>query len=106
MAETILIVDDEAQIRASVSGVLVDEGFRVREADNGRTALAEIAAERPCLVLLDIWMPEVDGIELLREIQERHPGTRVIVISGHGNIETAVRVTQLGAIDLMEKSFS
>jgi len=106
MGETILIVDDEAQIRASVSGVLVDEGFRVREADNGRTALAEIAAERPCLVLLDIWMPEVDGIELLREIQERHPGTRVIVISGHGNIETAVRAAQLGAIDFIEKPFS
>jgi UDP-3-O-[3-hydroxymyristoyl] N-acetylglucosamine deacetylase len=106
MAETILIVDDEAQIRASVSGVLADEGFRVLEAENGRAALAEIAAERPCLVLLDIWMPEVDGIELLREIQERHPGTRVIVISGHGNIETAVRATQLGAVDFIEKPFS
>ncbi len=57
MAETILIVDDEEQIRASVRGVLADEGFRVLEADNGRTALAVIAAERPRLVLLDIWMP-------------------------------------------------
>jgi UDP-3-O-[3-hydroxymyristoyl] N-acetylglucosamine deacetylase len=106
MPESILIVDDEEQIRTSVSGVLSDEGFRVLEADNGRTALARIAAERPRLVLLDIWMPEVDGIELLREIQERHPGTRVIVISGHGNIETAVRATQLGAIDFIEKPFS
>jgi len=106
MSDTILIVDDEAQIRASVSGVLADEGFRVLEADNGRTALAAIAAEQPRLVLLDIWMPEIDGIELLRQIQERHPGTRVIVISGHGNIETAVRATQLGAIDFIEKPFS
>src|ERR1043165_2331826 len=106
MSDTILIVDDEAQIRASVSGVLADEGFRVLEADNGRTALATIAAEHPRRVLLDIWMPEIDGIELLRQIQERHPGTRVIVISGHGNIETAVRATQLGAVDFIEKPFS
>ncbi len=106
MPETILIVDDEAQIRAAVSGVLADEGFRVLQADNGRSALATIAAEHPRLVLLDIWMPEIDGIELLRQIQERHPGTRVIVISGHGNIETAVRATQLGAMDFIEKPFS
>jgi UDP-3-O-[3-hydroxymyristoyl] N-acetylglucosamine deacetylase len=106
MAETILIVDDEEQIRASLRGVLADEGFRVVEADNGRSALAAIAAEHPRLVLLDIWMPEIDGIELLRQIQERHPGTSVIVISGHGNIETAVRATQLGAVDFIEKPFS
>jgi UDP-3-O-[3-hydroxymyristoyl] N-acetylglucosamine deacetylase len=106
MPETILIVDDEEQIRSSIRGVLADEGFRVLEADNGRSALATIATERPRLVLLDIWMPEIDGIELLRQIQERHPGTSVIVISGHGNIETAVRATQLGAIDFIEKPFS
>jgi UDP-3-O-[3-hydroxymyristoyl] N-acetylglucosamine deacetylase len=106
MAETILIVDDEEQIRSSVRGVLADEGFRVLEADNGRTALTVMDAERPRLVLLDIWMPELDGIELLRLIEERHPGTRVIVISGHGNIETAVRATQLGAVDFIEKPFS
>jgi UDP-3-O-[3-hydroxymyristoyl] N-acetylglucosamine deacetylase len=106
MAETILIVDDEEQIRASLRGVLADEGFRVLEADNGRSALAALAAEHPRLVLLDIWMPEIDGIELLRQIQERHPGTSVIVVSGHGNIETAVRATQLGAVDFIEKPFS
>ncbi|MET0152054.1 MAG: UDP-3-O-acyl-N-acetylglucosamine deacetylase [Candidatus Binatia bacterium] len=106
MAETILIVDDEEQIRASIRGVLADEGFRVLEADNGRSALAAIAAEHPRLVLLDIWMPEIDGIELLRQIEERHPGTSVIVISGHGNIETAVRATRLGAVDFIEKPFS
>jgi UDP-3-O-[3-hydroxymyristoyl] N-acetylglucosamine deacetylase len=106
MAETILIVDDEEQIRASIRGVLADEGFRVLEADNGRSALEAIAAQHPRLVLLDIWMPEIDGIELLRQIEERHPGTSVIVISGHGNIETAVRATQLGAVDFIEKPFS
>src|SRR5205085_4691683 len=106
MAEAILIVDDEEQIRASVRGVLADEGFRVLEADNGRAALTTIAAEHPRLVLLDIWMPGVDGIEILRQIQERHPDTRVIVISGHGNIDTAVRATQLGAVDFIDKPFS
>ena len=106
MAEAILIVDDEEQIRASVRGVLADEGFRVLEADNGRAALTTIAAEHPRLVLLDIWMPGMDGIEILRQIQERHPDTRVIVISGHGNIDTAVRATQLGAVDFIEKPFS
>ena len=106
MAETILIVDDEEQIRSSVRGVLSDEGFRVLEADNGRSALATIAAEHPRLVLLDIWMPEIDGIELLRQIEECHPGTSVIVISGHGNIETAVRATKLGAFDFIEKPLS
>src|ERR1041384_5785035 len=105
MAEAILIVDDEEQIRASVRGVLADEGFRVLEADNGRSALTTIPAEHPRLVLLGIWMPGVDGIEILRQIQERHPDTRVIVISGHGNIDTAVRATQLGAVDFIEKPF-
>ena len=105
-AETILIVDDEEPIRATVRGVLADEGFRVIEAENGRAALDALGAEEPVLVLLDIWMPELDGIELLREIQGKHPQTRVIVISGHGNIETAVRATQLGAFDFIEKPFS
>ena len=106
MPETILIVDDEEQIRSTVRGVLSDEGFRVIEADNGRTALGVLTAEQPVLVLLDIWMPELDGIELLREIQRVNPKTKVIVISGHGNIETAVRATQLGAFDYIEKPFS
>lgn len=106
MSETILIVDDEEPIRAAVRGVLSDEGFRVVEAENGRTALELLGAERPALVLLDIWMPELDGIELLREIQRVHPAIKVIVISGHGNIETAVRATQLGAFDFIEKPFS
>lgn len=106
MTQTILIVDDEEQIRATVRGVLGDEGFRVVEAANGRAALDVLEAEKPVLVLLDIWMPELDGIELLREIQRIRPKTKVIVISGHGNIETAVRATQLGAFDFIEKPFS
>jgi UDP-3-O-acyl N-acetylglucosamine deacetylase len=104
--KTILIVDDEPGIRSSVRGVLADEGYRVLEAENGRGALQLIASERPRLVILDIWMPEMDGIELLRHIRDSHPGTPVIVISGHGNIETAVTATKLGAFDFIEKPFS
>jgi DNA-binding response OmpR family regulator len=105
-AETILVVDDEAGIRDSVRGVLADEGYRVIEAEDGRGALELIAAERPRLVILDIWMPEMDGIEVLRHIRDSEPATQVIVISGHGNIETAVTATKLGAFDFIEKPFS
>ncbi|MGH7822932.1 MAG: UDP-3-O-acyl-N-acetylglucosamine deacetylase [Candidatus Binatia bacterium] len=106
MSDTILIVDDEEPIRASLRGVLADEGFRVLEAENGRRALQVLGEEDPVLILLDIWMPELDGIDLLRQIYGHRPGARVIVISGHGNIETAVRATQLGAFDFIEKPFS
>src|SRR5262249_54532384 len=106
MDKTILVVDDEAGIRSSVRGVLADEGYRVLEAEDGRGALKLIANERRRLVILDIWMPEMDGIELLRHIRDSHPGTPVIVISGHGNIETAVTATKLGAFDFIEKPFS
>jgi UDP-3-O-acyl N-acetylglucosamine deacetylase len=104
--KTILVVDDEAGVRRSVRGVLADEGFRVLEAEDGRGALQLITDERPGLVILDIWMPEMDGIELLRHIRDSHPGMPVIVISGHGNIETAVTATKLGAFDFIEKPFS
>ncbi len=106
MDTTILIVDDEAGIRSSVRGVLADEGYRVLEAEDGLDALQLMASERPRLVILDIWMPGMDGIELLRNIRDTHPGTPVIVISGHGNIETAVTATKLGAFDFIEKPFS
>lgn len=104
--ETILVVDDEPGIRQSVRGILADEGYRVLEAEDGRGALRLIESERPRLVILDIWMPEMDGIELLRRIRDSDPVTPVIVISGHGNIETAVTATKLGAFDFIEKPFS
>lgn len=104
--DTILVVDDESGIRQSVRGVLADEGYRVLEAEDGRGALRLIESERPRLVILDIWMPEMDGIELLRRIRDSDPATPVIVISGHGNIETAVTATKLGAFDFIEKPFS
>src|SRR5258708_38082030 len=104
--DTILVVDDEAGIRQSVRGILADEGYRVLEAEDGRGALRLIESERPRLVIVDIWMPEMDGIELLRRIRDSDPMTPVIVISGHGNIETAVTATKLGAFDFIEKPFS
>jgi UDP-3-O-acyl N-acetylglucosamine deacetylase len=103
---TVLIVDDEAEIRSSVRGVLSDEGLRVLEAEDGRRALDLLRVERPELVLLDVWMPEIDGIELLRYLQDEPNPPQVIMISGHGNIETAVKATKLGAFDFIEKPFS
>jgi len=103
---TVLVVDDEGDIRASLRGVLSDEGLRVIEAEDGRGALSLVRSERPDLVLLDVWMPEVDGIELLRRLQEEPERPQVIMISGHGNIETAVQATKLGAFDFIEKPFS
>jgi len=103
---TVLVVDDEGEIRASLRGVLSDEGLRVLEAEDGRRALHLVRSERPELVLLDVWMPEVDGIELLRSLQDEPERPQVIMISGHGNIETAVQATKLGAFDFIEKPFS
>jgi len=103
---TVLVVDDEGEIRSSLRGVLSDEGLRVIEAADGRLALNLVRSERPELVLLDVWMPEVDGIELLRSLQEEPDRPQVIMISGHGNIETAVQATKLGAFDFIEKPFS
>ncbi len=103
---TVLVVDDEAEIRASVRGVLADEGLRVLEAEDGRQALAVIEHEHPELVLLDIWMPEMDGIQLLERLRAVPSSPEVVMISGHGNIETAVKATKLGAFDFIEKPFS
>jgi len=103
---TVLVVDDEGEIRTSLRGVLSDEGLRVLEAENGRRALSLVRSERPELVLVDVWMPEVDGIELLRCLQDEPERPQVIMLSGHGNIETAVQATKLGAFDFIEKPFS
>src|SRR5262245_33422235 len=105
MAETILVVDDEAQIRNTLRGVLSDEGFDVVEAENGRIALDVLAQQPPRLAIVDIWMPEMDGIELVQRMRTQAPGVPIIVISGHGTIETAVRVIRDGAFDFLEKPF-
>ena len=106
MFPSILIVDDEPSILQSLEGLLSDEGFEVITATNGYEALKIIATESPDLVLLDIWMPGIDGIETLKEIKKDNAFIQVIIISGHGTIETAVKATKLGAFDVIEKPLS
>ena len=105
MSETILVVDDEENIRHTLRGVLSDEGFDVLEAPDGRRALELLEHVAPRLAIVDVWMPEVDGIELVERMRLQAPGVPIIVISGHGTIETAVRVIRLGAFDFLEKPF-
>jgi two-component system nitrogen regulation response regulator NtrX len=106
MFPSVMIIDDEQSIRQSLSGLLSDEGFDVITASNGYEALKMIDTEPPDLVLLDIWMPGIDGIETLKEIKKDNPFIQVIIITGHGTIETAVKATKLGAFDLIEKPLS
>ena len=107
MALEILIVDDEADIRDLVAGVLGDEGYSTRTAADSDSALAALADRRPSLLVLDIWLQgsRLDGIELLEEVKRRDPTLPVIMISGHGNVETAVAAIKRGAYDFIEKPF-
>ena len=102
----ILVVDDEPDIRDLVREILEDEGYRVSVAENGETARAAFAREAPDLVLLDIWMPDVDGITLLREWSTGGLDCPVVVMSGHGTVETAIEATRLGAHDFVQKPIS
>ncbi len=99
----ILIVDDEADIRTSLSGILEDEGYSLRAVGSGQEALDAVTIKVPNLVLLDIWMEGMDGLEVLSRLKRRVPDLPVIMISGHGTIETAVTATQKGAYDFIEK---
>jgi two-component system, NtrC family, nitrogen regulation response regulator NtrX len=107
MALDILVVDDEADIRDLVAGVLEDDGYTARVAPDSDTALAAIADRRPSLVLLDVWLKgsKLDGLDLLDEIKRRDPSLPVLVISGHGNLDTAVAAIRKGAADFIEKPF-
>ena len=107
MALDILVVDDERDIRELVAGVLEDEGYQTRDAGDSDAALEAIAARRPSLVLLDVWLQgsRLDGLELLDEIKRRDPSIPVLVISGHGNLDTAVAAIRRGASDFIEKPF-
>ena len=107
MASDILIVDDESDIRDIVSGILSDEGHGTRTAKNSDEALAAIGARRPSLVFLDIWLQgsRLDGLQVLKVVKEQNPALPVVMISGHGNIETAVSAIKLGAYDFIEKPF-
>jgi two-component system nitrogen regulation response regulator NtrX len=106
MRKTILIVDDEKSICQSLGAILADEGYEVLTAGSGEEALKVIGDELPSLVLLDVWLPGIDGVETLEIIKSDYPQVRVIVMSGHGTIETAVKATKLGAFDFIEKPLS
>jgi two-component system nitrogen regulation response regulator NtrX len=103
----ILIVDDEADIRELVAGILSDEGYNTRLAGDSDGALREVRSRRPALIILDIWLQgsRLDGLQVLDEIKKEHPDLPVLVISGHGNIETAVTAIKKGAYDFVEKPF-
>ncbi len=106
MARTVFVIDDEKNIRQSLEGILTDEGFDVQSESSGARAVEMIDEVVPDVVLLDIWMPGMDGIETLVKIKESHPHLQVIMMSGHGTIETAVKATKLGAYDFIEKPLS
>jgi len=104
--EHILIVDDEPAIQSTLKGVLEDEGYRVSAVGSGAEALARVAEDGPELVFLDIWMSGMDGLETLAKIKRLRADAAVVMISGHGTIETAVKATKLGAYDFIEKPLS
>ena len=106
MSQSILIVDDEAGIRDSLSSILTEEGYAVESVGSGEECLARLAKQQVDLVLLDVWLPKMDGIETLEHMRRDGHLPMVVMISGHGNIETAVRATKLGAFDFVEKPLS
>jgi two-component system nitrogen regulation response regulator NtrX len=106
MKDAVLVVDDEAGVRSSLAGILGDEGYAVETVDSGEAALAALETRRFDLVLLDVWLPGQDGLEVLGRIRERDAELPVVVISGHGTIETAVKAVRLGAQDFVEKPLS
>jgi two-component system, NtrC family, nitrogen regulation response regulator NtrX len=106
MAATILIVDDESGIRESLGALLRDEGYEVEAAASGEECLERIGRRNFDLILLDVWLKKMDGLETLEQIQTRDDAPMVVMISGHGNIETAVRATKLGAFNFIEKPLS
>jgi two-component system, NtrC family, nitrogen regulation response regulator NtrX len=107
MASDILIVDDEADIRELVAGILQDEGHDTRMARDSEEALSAIVAHQPNLVFLDIWLrgSRLDGFQLLDSLKQQHPELPIVMISGHGDAETAIRVIKRGAYDLIAKPF-
>src|SRR5262249_59457355 len=106
MSASILVVDDEEAILASLSSILEDEGYQVTIGKSGAEALRAYTMDPPDLMLLDIWMPEMDGLETLRRVRELVPTAQVMMMSGHGSIETAVKGIKLGAYDYIEKPLS
>src|SRR5467141_2383702 len=106
MARSILVVDEESGIRQSLTSILEEEGYRVEAVGSGEECLATVAARPFDLILLDVWLPGMDGLVTLERLQQSVPAPMIVMISGHGNIETAVRATKLGAFDFLEKPLS
>src|SRR2546423_830389 len=102
----ILIVDDDENLVESLSGMLCDEGFTVSSTADGSEALALIRTVAPAVVLLDVWLPGMDGVETLHALRAMHADAEVVAMSGHGNIATAVQMIKLGAFDYLEKPLS
>ncbi|MCL5005238.1 MAG: sigma-54-dependent Fis family transcriptional regulator, partial [Acidobacteria bacterium] len=103
---SVLVVDDEAGIRQSLTDVLQDEGYRVTAVESGEACLDYLAKEKCDVLLLDVWLPGIDGLETLEQVRTLEHSPVVVMISGHGTIETAVRATKKGAFDFIEKPLS
>jgi two-component system nitrogen regulation response regulator NtrX len=103
---SILIVDDEPGVRSALSGVLRDEGYEVDAAESGEACLERLARQVYDVVVLDIWLPGMDGLATLTRMRERQIDAQVVIISGHGNVESAVRAIKMGAFDFVEKPLS
>ncbi len=103
---SILIVDDEPGVRSALGGVLRDEGYEVDAVDSGEACLERLAGQDYDVVLLDIWLPGMDGLATLARMRERQLEAQVVIISGHGNVESAVRAIKMGAFDFVEKPLS
>ena len=103
---SILIVDDEPGVRSALSGVLRDEGYNVDAVDSGEACLDRLSRRVFDVVVLDVWLPGMDGLATLARIRERQVDAQVVLISGHGNIESAVRAIKMGAFDFVEKPLS
>jgi two-component system nitrogen regulation response regulator NtrX len=102
----ILIVDDEPGVRSALGGVLRDEGYDVDTVSSGEECLDRATRNAPDVILLDVWLPGMDGLVTLRKLRERQVDAQVVLISGHGNIESAVRAIKMGAFDFVEKPLS
>ena len=103
---SILIVDDEPGVRSARGGVLRDEGYSVDAVDSGEACLERLGGRAYDVVLLDIWLPGIDGLTTLTRMRERQIDAQVVIISGHGNVESAVRAIKMGAFDFIEKPLS
>src|SRR6202163_4841428 len=106
MKPTILIVDDEPGVRSALAGVLSDEGYEVESVASGEACLERLTRGSVDLVILDVWLPGMDGLATLARLRERQVDAQIVLISGHGNIESAVRAIKLGAFDFVEKPLS